>query len=57
MKSMLKDAAILFAITVIAGAVLGFIYDMTKAPIAEQEAKKNWRRVRRCFPMRRSLRI
>ncbi len=39
MKSMLKDAAILFAITVIAGAILGFIYDMTKEPIAEQEVK------------------
>lgn len=39
MKSMLKDAAILFAITVIAGAVLGFVYDVTKGPIAEQEAK------------------
>jgi electron transport complex protein RnfG len=36
---MLKDAAILFAITVIAGAVLGFVYDITKAPIAEQDAK------------------
>ena len=39
MKSMLKDAAILFAITVIAGAILGFVYDITKAPIAQQEAK------------------
>lgn len=39
MKNMLKDAAILFAITLIAGAVLGFVYDVTKEPIAEQEAK------------------
>ncbi|MBE5847132.1 MAG: RnfABCDGE type electron transport complex subunit G [Lachnospiraceae bacterium] len=39
MSKMLKDAAILFAITVIAGAVLGFVYDITKAPIAEQDAK------------------
>ena len=39
MNKMLKDAAILFAITVIAGAVLGFVYDITKAPIAEQDAK------------------
>jgi len=39
MKNMLKEAAILFAITVIAGAILGFIYDMTKDPIAEQNAK------------------
>lgn len=39
MKNMLRDAAILFAITVIAGAALGFVYDMTKEPIAEQEAR------------------
>lgn len=39
MKNMLKDAAILFAITIIAGAMLGFVYDVTKAPIAEQEIK------------------
>lgn len=39
MKGMLKDAAILFAITIIAGAILGFVYDVTKAPIAEQEVK------------------
>lgn len=39
MKNMLKEAAILFVITVIAGAVLGFIYDMTKEPIAGQNAK------------------
>ena len=39
MKSMLKDAAILFAITVIAGAILGFVYDVTKEPIAQQEAR------------------
>lgn len=38
MKSMLKDAAILFLITVISGAILGFVYDATKAPIARQEA-------------------
>ena len=39
MKNMLRDAAILFAITVIAGAVLGFVYDVTKEPIAQQEAR------------------
>ena len=39
MKNMLRDAAILFAITVIAGAVLGFVYDGTKEPIAQQEAR------------------
>ena len=40
MKSMLKDAAILFAITLVAGFLLGAVYDVTKEPIAIQTAKK-----------------
>ena len=39
MKSMLKDAAILLAITLIAGLILGVVYQVTKEPIAVQEAK------------------
>ncbi|MDE7479069.1 MAG: RnfABCDGE type electron transport complex subunit G [Lachnospiraceae bacterium] len=38
-KSMLKDALILFAITLAAGLLLGFVYDVTKEPIAQQKAK------------------
>lgn len=38
MKNMLKDAAILFAITLIAGFLLGGVYQITKEPIARQEA-------------------
>lgn len=34
MKSMIKDAAILCAITLAAGLVLGFVYQLTKEPIA-----------------------
>ncbi|MBQ9141905.1 MAG: RnfABCDGE type electron transport complex subunit G [Lachnospiraceae bacterium] len=34
---MLKDAGILFAITLIAGLVLGFVYELTKEPIRVQE--------------------
>lgn len=37
MKSMLKDAVILFAITLIAGLLLGGVYQITKDPIARQE--------------------
>lgn len=37
-KTMLHDAVILFAITLIAGILLGFVYELTKNPIAEQEA-------------------
>lgn len=39
MKKMWKDAMILFAITLIAGLVLGVVYQVTKAPIAAQEEK------------------
>lgn len=39
MKSMIKDALILFAITLIAGLLLGVVYDITKGPIAEQNEK------------------
>ena len=37
MKEMIKNAGILFAITVIAGLVLGAVYQITKEPIAQAE--------------------
>ena len=40
MKEMMKNTAILLVITVVAGLVLGLVYQVTKDPIAEQEAKK-----------------
>ena len=42
MKSMLKEAAILFVITLISGCLLGLVYDVTKEPIekAQAEAKE-----------------
>ena len=40
MKSMMKDAAILFAITLISGLLLGVVYEVTKEPIAVQQAKR-----------------
>lgn len=36
-KALLKDAAILLAITLVAGLMLGFVYEITKGPIAEQQ--------------------
>ncbi len=39
MKNMLKDAAILFIITIIAGCLLGLVFEVTKAPIEEQKIK------------------
>ncbi|MGN1145624.1 MAG: FMN-binding protein, partial [Acetatifactor sp.] len=38
-KVMLKEAGILFAITLIAGLVLGFVYELTKEPIEVQRQK------------------
>ena len=40
MKEMMKNTAILLVITVVAGLVLGLVYQITKDPIAEQEARK-----------------
>ncbi len=36
-KSMIKNALILFAITLVAGVLLGLVYQVTKDPIAYQE--------------------
>ncbi len=38
-KNVCKDAGILFVITLIAGLVLGFVYELTKEPIRLQEEK------------------
>lgn len=39
MKNMIKDALVLCVITLTAGLVLGFVYQLTKEPIAAQELK------------------
>lgn len=39
MKNTIKDALILFAITLVAGLLLGVVYDVTKEPIATQKEK------------------
>ncbi len=39
LKGLLKDTLIIFLITLIAGGLLGYVNELTKAPIAEQEAK------------------
>lgn len=36
---MLKEAGILFVITLTAGLLLGFVYELTKEPIAEQQRR------------------
>ena len=39
MNKIIKDACILFVITLVAGVLLGGVYDITKAPIANQSEK------------------
>lgn len=46
MKQMMKDAMILFLITLISGAALGLVYEVTKEPIAQQEQKAKTRLIR-----------
>lgn len=48
-KIMLKEAAILFAITLLAGLVLGFVYELTKDPIRLQEEKAIQEACRKVF--------
>ena len=50
MKSMLKDAGILFLITLVAGLVLGGVYQLTKEPIAVQENKTRTLAMQEVFP-------
>ena len=40
MKKMIKDAAVLLVITVMAGLILGFVYQITKEPIAAAKEKE-----------------
>lgn len=40
MKEMMKNTGIMLVITIVAGLALGSIYQITKEPIARQEAKK-----------------
>ena len=49
MKEMLKNAGILLAITVIAGFILGAVYQITKGPIAEAEAAATMKAYKEVF--------
>ncbi len=40
MKEMMKNTGIMLVITLVAGLILGFVYQITKDPIEEQNAKK-----------------
>ena len=40
-QAMLKEAGILFAITLIAGLLLGFVYELTKEPTHPSAGRKS----------------
>lgn len=50
MKKMLKDALIMFAITLIAGLCLGFVYKITLDPIKASEEKAKQEAYKEVFP-------
>lgn len=50
MKEMLKNTLIMLIITIIAGGVLGYVYDNTKDIIAKQEADKKVQAYKNVFP-------
>ena len=49
MKAMLKDALILLIITIVAGAALGYVYSITKDPIAASKAATETNSFREVF--------
>lgn len=56
-KSMIKDALILFAITLVAGLLLGVVYDITKEPIAQQKAKAKTEASKNVFAAAESFKV
>ena len=40
MKGIIKDTLIIFLITLVAGGILGFVYELTKSPIEVQKLQK-----------------
>lgn len=50
MKTIIKNALILMAITLVSGLCLGFVYDITKEPIAQQEIQAKEDAYKAVFP-------
>ena len=50
LKTMLKEAGILFAVTLIAGLLLGVVYELTKEPIRIQQEKAIQEACESAFP-------
>lgn len=55
LRTMLREAGILFAITLIAGILLGFVYELTKEPIRLQKEKEVKEACQAVFPQATSF--
>lgn len=55
MNKIFKNAFILMAITLVAGVCLGFVYEITKGPIAEQEKQAQENAYKAVFPVMDSM--
>ncbi len=56
-KNMVKDSLVLFVITLIAGLVLGVVYQVTKEPIAAQQEKAKQEACKEVFADAASFRV
>ncbi len=56
-KNMVKDSLVLFVITLIAGLVLGVVYQVTKDPIAAQQEKAKQEACKEVFADAASFRV
>ena len=45
----MKDALVLFAITLVSGLCLGFVYDITRVRLSRQLLIKTTEPIRKCF--------
>lgn len=55
-NTILKDALILTVITLIAGGLLGLVYEVTKSPLPISRRKRNRKHIRQCLKTQTLLR-
>ncbi len=55
MNKIIKNTLILTAITVVAGLLLGIVYDVTKEPIAQAQERTKQKRFRSVLPSFRAF--
>ena len=52
MNKIVKDALILFAITLVAGVLLGFVYDITKTRLRHRMKRQSRKLIKKLWQMR-----